>query len=221
MKSNKKKQGVEDDSKQGTARHAHGHEIVTSYEGEGSWSVKVFHGQQLRQTITGQRYEGDAYWVGDDWAHIHRVLVPDSKVIGQEYAPVIFESGKELMRLACKRTAGEALEHAEQYIEAIHLADRERVAMKQTLRAEYILKMREFDAIEAGLEKKIADLKETLKLAQQRRADFKEECSNPQVTFNFVFDRKKAKQQDIEDARSMLKDLGAAPPKREDPRAGL
>lgn len=209
---------ADDDSKQGASRHAHGQDIVTSYEGDAGWSVRIFFGQQLRHTIFGQRHEGDAYWAGDDWALANRVLVPDTKETGGEYVPIVFEAGKEVVRLTPRKSAADALEHAEQYIEAMHENDREKVVKKQRRRAEYILRMREFDAVDAGIEKKIADLKEALKLAGERRAAYIEEVNNPQVAFNFVFDRKKAKQQDIEDATKLLKDLGAAPPK--DPKRG-
>ncbi|MBL9102139.1 MAG: hypothetical protein JNL82_14340 [Myxococcales bacterium] len=206
--------GADDDSKQGTSRTAHHHDITTSYDGEGSWSVKVFFGDQLRQTIKGFRFEGDAYWAGDDWAHLNRILVPDTKVAGKDqFAPVVFENGVELVRLAPRSTATEALDYAEQYVDQMRLADRERVEKKQAKRAEYILKMREFDLVEAGLEKKVEDAKEALKLLQERREEYIESVRNPQVSFNFVFDRKKAKQTDIEDATNMLAGLGAKPPK--------
>jgi hypothetical protein len=208
---------AEDDSKQGTSRRAHYHDIVTTYDGEGSWSVKIFFGDQLRHTITGLRFEGDAYWAGDDWAQMNRVLVPDTKLLKcdgkEQFAPVVFENGVELTRLLPRPNAVDALDHAEQYVEQMRAADRERVEKKQALRAVYILKMREFAAIKEGLEKRIADAKEALKLAEEREAEWIESVRNPQVTFNFVFDRKKAKQADIEDSVGLLQGLGAKPPK--------
>lgn len=221
----KKKEGAEapDNGKQGKSRTAHGHEIVTGCEGD-TWSVRVFFGKQLRTTIEGLPYEGDAYWAGDDWALANRVLIPQWKQAGKDFAPVVLEAGEEVVRLVARREPDEALAYAEQYIEAMHETDRAKVKEKQRLRAEYILKMREFDAIEEGLEAKIADLKDALKAAGEEREKYQAECRDPQVTMNFVFDRKRAQQGDIEDlslnsdqdAPDLLAGLGAAKPKPKD-----
>jgi len=198
---NTKKKKAEDDSKQGASRTAFGHDIVTSYDGEGSWSVKIFYEEVHRQTLVGLRYEGDARWAGEDWAHLNRVLVPDAKLVGRDFYPIVYgEKGVEVARLSCRATEFEAVDYATQYIEQVRIVDREKVRKKQERRAEWILKMEEFDAIEANLEKKIADFKEALKLAQEQRLEWIEGSRNPQIEFNFVFDRKRARQVDIEDA---------------------
>jgi hypothetical protein len=196
-----RKKKAEDDSKQGASRTAFGHDIVTSYDGEGAWSVKIFYEEAHRQTLVGLRYEGDARWAGEDWAHLNRVLVPDAKLVGRDFYPIVYgEKGVEVARLSCRATEFEAVDYATQYIEQLRIVDREKVRKKQERRAEWILKMEEFDAIEANLEKKIADFKEALKLAQEQRLEWIEGSRNPQIEFNFVFDRKRARQVDIEDA---------------------
>lgn len=207
-----KKKKVEDDSKQGASRTAFGHDIITSYDGEGSWSVKIFYEEAHRQTLVGLRYEGDARWAGEDWAHLNRVLVPDAKLVGRDFYPIVYgERGVEVARLSCRATEFEAVDYATQYIEQLRIVDREKVRKKQERRAEWILKMEEFDAIEANLEKKIADFKEALKLAQERRLEWIEGSRNPQIEFNFVFDRKRARQVDIEDATARLGGLPEKP----------
>lgn len=212
MASSKKKKADGDDSKQGASRTAFGHDIVTSYDGEGSWSVKIFYEDALRQTLVGLRFEGDARWAGEDWAHLNRVLVPDAKLVGRDFYPIVFgEKGVEVARLSPRGTEFEAIDYATQYIEQLRVIDREKVRKKQERRAEWILKMEEFDAIEANLEAKIADCKEALKLAQERRLEWIEGSRNPQIEFNFVFDRKRARQVDIEDVASRLGGLPEKP----------
>ena len=74
----KKKSSTEEFA--GRKRHAFGHDIDTIYRGESGWAVQIAHGGVLRKTLEGFRHEGEAYWAGEDWAHMHAERDLDSLV---------------------------------------------------------------------------------------------------------------------------------------------
>lgn len=202
----------------GRTRTAFGHDIVTRSLGDGGWCVQVMAGGQVRRVLDGFRFEGEAYWAGEDWAEMHRLLCADTRRRGDEWEPIVKEMGKVIHELPPRRSATEAMAVAEQYCNQLHEHDRKRVLKKQELRAEYILRMREFDALEVELDKKMAVIKEAKKLLETRRQEFKAEVKDPQIPFNFVFDRRKsAEESEAEevdgDATSLLAQMGVQPPK--------